>query len=100
MSAQHDHVSPARYFVGILLLALLASTSSCVSGAGDTNAQARHNTTDDGSGSGGPNDPLGGPKASSDEDGPVAPVPEPGTMALAGMGLVALGAVYRKYKRS
>jgi Na+(H+)/acetate symporter ActP len=30
------------------------------------------------------------------DDIPVAPVPEPGTMALASMGLVALGAVIRK----
>lgn len=30
------------------------------------------------------------------EETPVAPVPEPGTMALASMGLVALGAAARK----
>ena len=29
-------------------------------------------------------------------DTPVAPVPEPGTMALASMGLIALGAAARK----
>lgn len=29
-------------------------------------------------------------------DRPVAPVPEPGTMALASMGLIALGAAARK----
>ena len=30
------------------------------------------------------------------DDKPVAPVPEPGTMALASMGLIALGAAARK----
>jgi hypothetical protein len=30
------------------------------------------------------------------DDRPVAPVPEPGTMALASMGLIALGAAARK----
>jgi PEP-CTERM motif len=30
------------------------------------------------------------------DDPPVAPVPEPGTMALASMGLIALGAAVRK----
>ena len=39
---------------------------------------------------------LGGPQASDDEDAPARPVPEPGTMALASMGLIALGAAARK----
>jgi hypothetical protein len=32
------------------------------------------------------------------DDVPVAPVPEPGTMALASMGLIALGAAARQYR--
>jgi hypothetical protein len=44
---------------------------------------------------------LGGPRgASTGDDGPVRPVPEPGTMALVGMGVVALGAAIRKRKSS
>ena len=40
---------------------------------------------------------LGGPHAPrDDEDRPTAPVPEPGTMALASMGLIAIGAAARK----
>jgi hypothetical protein len=37
------------------------------------------------------------PRGHDDEDDhPIAPVPEPGTMALASMGLIALGAAARK----
>jgi len=42
-------------------------------------------------------DLLGGPrKHHGGDEEPVAPVPEPGTMALVGMGVVALGAAVRK----
>ncbi|MBK7368938.1 MAG: PEP-CTERM sorting domain-containing protein [Candidatus Eisenbacteria bacterium] len=40
----------------------------------------------------------GGPRRAPDEDHPVAPVPEPGMMALASMGLVALGTAVRKHR--
>lgn len=41
-------------------------------------------------------EPIGGPPlADSPVDRPARPVPEPGTMALASMGLIALGAAVR-----
>ncbi len=45
---------------------------------------------DHGPAGGGPGGPGGTP------GGPVQPVPEPGTMALAGMGLVAMAGAFRK----
>ena len=39
--------------------------------------------------------PLGSPGATNDET-PTRPVPEPGTMALTSLGLLALGAAARK----
>jgi hypothetical protein len=40
-------------------------------------------------------DPISRPPIESREDEPGRPVPEPGTMALASMGLIALGAAAR-----
>lgn len=39
---------------------------------------------------------FGGPVRERDAEHTVAPVPEPGTMALASMGLIALGAAVRR----
>ena len=40
--------------------------------------------------------PTAQPIATDGDQTPVQPVPEPGTMALASMGLIALGAAIRK----
>jgi hypothetical protein len=39
-----------------------------------------------------------GPRTTPGDDTPGKPVPEPSTMALASMGLVALGGAYRRFR--
>ncbi len=40
-------------------------------------------------------DPVSTPITNNGDNGPARPIPEPGTMALASMGLIALGAAAR-----
>jgi len=82
-----------RLLLSIACISLLAASAY----AGEVKYQAPAqgpgtSTSDQGIGR------LGGPQQSTDdgEDSPTRPVPEPGTMALASMGLIALGAAARK----
>lgn len=83
-----------RWFLPLFLMTLLAAPAfaqaptpseddPATTSTPDPNfLDARHHRHPGGGGSG--------------DDHPVAPVPEPGTMALASMGLIALGAAARK----
>ena len=79
-----------RLFLPLVCVALMAAPSfaqdetSTYSSTGNTPAQEDlHRRRNIGGGA---------------DDRPVAPVPEPGTMALAAMGLIALGAATRKFR--
>jgi len=98
MTQIHRREIPAGQFPRALALALLVSTIAIGAQAGTTSISpvfepTRH--SDKGFGKG-HHDPLrpGDPG----EGLPAAPVPEPGTMALASMGLIALGAATRKFR--
>jgi hypothetical protein len=98
MKHPFHHLHSARAVLVATLVAALATTgigvasaqemdqSQTISGSDRLDYQRGHER-------GKPSGPIGGRRGGS---GPVQPVPEPGTMALASMGLVALGSVIRK----
>lgn len=78
-----------RLYLPLICLALMATPSFAQHGAPadhDGASSSGSEFQDTGRRRGGGNDA---------QDRPVAPVPEPGTMALASMGLIALGAAAR-----
>jgi hypothetical protein len=89
---------PARRFIGILALAAIATMGTGLAQAQGSFASSgpitgRHEDSSRGH----KGDRYGKPiHTPGDQDNPGKPVPEPGTMALAGMGLVALGGTIRK----
>jgi hypothetical protein len=87
---------PARHLVAILILAAAVSTSAGIAQAQVTFGAAERVTfrSDETARTHRGNRP-GGPISPGD-DNPAKPVPEPGTMALASMGLVSLAAAIRK----
>ena|SRR5882672_7022217 len=99
-----------KWLLGISLLALLAAPAHAYVRAGSTpqltNHRAEDGTSNDpthrsGTGTGTENLPRpsnlpGGNGELLGGDKPTRPVPEPGTMVLASMGLIALGAATRK----
>ena len=94
-------VATVPRLMGILVLAALAmpaighaQTTGSGSPLGVTNSEDHYSGRTRGGGQLG--GPLQGP--GRNEDGPAKPVPEPGTMALASMGLVALGGVIRRHR--
>lgn len=98
-----------KWLLGISLLALLAAPAQAYVRAGSA-PQLTNHKVDDGtsndpshhSGNGTGTDNLPRPSNSPGgggnvlDDKPTRPVPEPGTMVLASMGLMALGAATRK----
>jgi hypothetical protein len=71
----------------------LLSTDPNGTTVGDTHGSSSSGGTDVGIGA---NDPAGQDGDRGDDPPPTRPVPEPGTLALASMGLLALGVAGRK----
>ena len=101
MTNATPRAAPLPRIIGILMLAALAMPVTSFAQSRDVVSAghgSRYTPPNEHSG----RDPgrLGGPvqRGGRDEDGPIKPVPEPGTMALAAMGLVALGGAIRKRK--
>jgi hypothetical protein len=88
---------PGSRCFGTLMIIALLTAGAGTSFAGDAPGQASGTSSTNDSGNRlRQSDRLGGPVLTPEDEHTVAPVPEPGTMALASMGLVALGAGLRK----
>jgi hypothetical protein len=82
----------------LLLMTAAMLTVASIAIAGDSPAWTethRGNTSDIERGH---NGHLGGPKPIADDDKPTRPVPEPGTMSLVAMGVIAIAASVRKIR--
>ena len=88
-----------KLLLSLTLLALMAGSAAAVDIGSKRPGGADPRDTNQGGGRmGGAVQGSPGVAAPEGED-PVRPVPEPGTMALASMGLIALGAAARKRRR-
>ena len=97
MTASTRRPFPARRFVGIMLLAAAATMGAAIAQAqGTVTTTGPMRGDHEATGNGHRIDHFGRPVNRPGEDYPGKPVPEPGTMALAGMGLVTLGGAIRK----
>jgi len=98
MQATH-RTAPMTWLIGILMLAALACPGIGFAQSGSTlPPHGFANSSDPAVRHWRDGGRLRGPIQRPGDDGPVRPVPEPGTMALVGMGVVAIGAAVRKHR--
>ncbi len=97
MSTPPRHSSSSHKSLLLLMTAAMLSVAS-IAIAGDSPVWIKTHRGNTSEIEGGHNGHLGGPKPVADDDQPTRPVPEPGTMSLVAMGVIAITASARKIR--